>query len=348
MKVKKDDLLAALETVRPGLANREIYVEQASSFAFLGDRVMTYNNELSLTCSIPELNVTGAVKADELYGFLVRVKKDELDVDVEDDKLKLTAGRSRVSLALERDIRLPLGEMKRKKEWKALPDPDNFVRFLKFAMGACSRSLAYPLLTCVRVDTSGVIESTDSYRVAHCRLADGLPVGTFLVPASSAKEIVKMKPQQVAEGREGWIHFRSGEVMLSCRLFGDGEAFPDLSQHLDVEKTDAVKLSFPSKIKEAMDRAWVFARRDDQLEESIDLCVKKGKLAVTAQSNTGTFEETMTMEEKDVDLKFSIIPYLLKDILNEVTEAVVFKDRLLFEKWDDAGVGWKYLTVLQA
>ena len=48
MKTNKTKLQTALEIVKPGLANKEI-IEQSTSFAFLKGKVVTYNDEVSIS-----------------------------------------------------------------------------------------------------------------------------------------------------------------------------------------------------------------------------------------------------------------------------------------------------------
>ena len=48
------------------LANREL-IEQSTSFAFMKNLVVTYNDEISITHPVEGLNLTGAIKADEFY-----------------------------------------------------------------------------------------------------------------------------------------------------------------------------------------------------------------------------------------------------------------------------------------
>ena len=51
MKINRLILQKALETVKPGLANKEM-IEQATSFAFMKDKVVTYNDEISISYQI--------------------------------------------------------------------------------------------------------------------------------------------------------------------------------------------------------------------------------------------------------------------------------------------------------
>ena len=78
MKISRVELLEALEKVKPGLANKEL-IEQSTSFAFIGDRVVTYNDEISVSHTVKGLeNMRGAIKAKTLYEFLARVKDRKL------------------------------------------------------------------------------------------------------------------------------------------------------------------------------------------------------------------------------------------------------------------------------
>ena len=69
MKLNKTDLQKALEIVKPGLANKEM-IEHSTSFAFIGGRVVTYNDEISLSHPVEGLEIEGAIHAEELYKLL--------------------------------------------------------------------------------------------------------------------------------------------------------------------------------------------------------------------------------------------------------------------------------------
>ena len=75
--MKRIDLLKALEIVKPGLASKEI-IQQTTSFAFIEGRVVTFNDEISISHPVPDLDIQGAVQADELYKFLKKTKADEI------------------------------------------------------------------------------------------------------------------------------------------------------------------------------------------------------------------------------------------------------------------------------
>ena len=78
MKIATSKIKEALAIVKPALANKEI-LEQTTSFAFLNGRVVTYNDEISISHPF-ESDFEGAVKAEELYGLLSRTTKEEVSL----------------------------------------------------------------------------------------------------------------------------------------------------------------------------------------------------------------------------------------------------------------------------
>ena len=194
--MKKQDLLKALETVKPGLATKEM-IEQSTSFAFTNGRVTTYNDEISLSHPVPDLQIEGVVQAEELYQLLNRLKKDDVEISTKDNEIRITSGRTKAGLTLQEEITLPLEEIGETGKWKPLPE--DFLHYVKLAMGACSRDMSRPVLTCVHVNEK-IVEGSDSFRIMKCELEEEVPAKTFLLPANSAAEVVKLKPVKIADG----------------------------------------------------------------------------------------------------------------------------------------------------
>jgi hypothetical protein len=333
MKINKQDLLKALELVKPGLANREI-IEQSNSFAFIDGIVTTFNDEICLTHKVEGLNITGAIKAAELYALLSKLKKAEIEVTLTKNEIQFISGKAKATFTLQKEIKLPIDSLGKKGKWKDLPE--NFIKALKFTMGACTRDMSQPLLTCVNVTESGVIEGSDSYRISHFVLGEKMPIKTFLLPASSASNVVKLNPTQIAEGN-GWIHFKTKEeTTLSCRIFED-DSYPDTSKFLKIK---GEKLTFPEIIKDMLDRAMVFCKREQLLDETVEISIANSRFKIKSQSESGRFEEDIRTSFAGT-LSFEIKPYLLKDILSETLDCIVSTNRLKFE-----GENWQYITSL--
>jgi DNA polymerase III sliding clamp (beta) subunit (PCNA family) len=338
MKINKIRLQEALEIVKPGLANKEL-IEQSTSFAFMNGKVITYNDEISISHPVEGLELEGAILADNLYKFLGKVKKDDIDLSVEENEIILTTGKAKAGLTLQTEIKLPLDEeLNEKGRWQKLPE--NFINDIAFVMTAAGSNMSQPLLTCVHIHNSGFVEASDSYRFARRQLSAEMPIGSVLIPALSVVEITKLdpKPTRVAEGK-GWIHFRNSTgTIISCRIFED--RYKDLSPFLKVEGTRVV---FPEGLDEILARAMVFSKRDHMLEEEIVIIIKDKILKMAAKSDSGWFREETDMPNfKGEPIKFVITPYLLKGILSETKVCELTHNRIKFE-----GTGWIYISILK-
>ena len=332
MKIKKTDLQTALEIVKPGLANKEI-IEQSNSFAFLGDRVVTYNDELSLSHPIEGLDLTGAVRAQELYEFLRRSKADEIQLKISDRELLLKAGRSKAGLTLQADIVLPLDEVGQEKEWIDLPE--EFTHNLMFIKDSASRDMSRRVLTCVHV-TQNRLETSDGFQIMRL-YKEGWPFENYLIPAENIPEIHKVEPTQVAES-SGWLHFRNpGGTELSCRVLVD--QFPNTEAHFDVP---GQKVVFPKSMTEILERVMVFTKKDHFMDEEMEVKLQDGKMLVSGKNDYGWFKEQAPVKYKGEGVSFWITPSLLQNILKRSNTCVLGEEKIKFD-----GEGWEYVAVLK-
>lgn len=342
MKIEKEKLKTALEIVKPGLANKDI-IEQTTSFAFIKERVVTYNDEISISHPIEGLKIKGAVQAEELYKFLSKVKTKEIEIKKEGNEIILKSGRATTGYLLKDEIILPLSEeISKKGKWQDIPE--NFLEFLKFASMSCSKNMTDPKLTCVHVNEKGIIESCDNLRIVHCKLKKQLNVPTFLIPATSINVIFKNKPIKIAQGK-GWVHFKTKVgTIISCRTFK--EKYVNTSKYLKPIKK-GIPIRLPKTLNEVLDKAIIFAKRKQSIDESIDVEINNKQIKVKSilidevGNILARFEESIPIKYKGKTILFTVTPYLLKDILFQTNECVLHKDSLTFK-----GKDWIYMTTL--
>jgi DNA polymerase III sliding clamp (beta) subunit (PCNA family) len=335
MIINKAKLQEALETVKPGLADKSV-IEQATSFAFTNGRVVTYNDEISISHPVEGLELEGAIKADKLYPFLTKIKKEEIDMVIKGSEIIITSGRIKAGLPMESEITLPLDkEIAEKKKWKPLPE--NFVKFVDFCKEACGTDMSKPILTCVHINQKGFIEASDNLRMCRCTLAEDMPVKTFLIPSSSAVQVVRLNPTKISEGN-GWVHFKTDiGTVLSCRVWDD--KYKDLSQNLLLK---GVRLLLPKTIDEILDRASIFTKMDHVLDESVVVSLGDNRFKMRAETDAGWFEEQVNIKYDKEPIFFTVTPYLLKNILKETSLCEFTGNKLKFE-----GAGWVYLAILR-
>lgn len=334
MEIEKAKLQQALEIVKPGLANREI-VEQATSFAFMSNRVVTYNDEISISHPIDGLNLNGAVKADKLYPLLSKIKNETLDIVMLNNEVIIKSGRMKAGLPVQAEVTLPLKEdIAEKGRWKTLPE--NFVKFLEFSMSSCSKDMTKGVLICVHISPDGFIEGSNDYCLTKCDLKQELPIQHTLIPATSVVQVVRLNPTKIAEGN-GWIHFKNdANTIISCRIWDD--EYPNTSNFTIVK---GLRLVFP-KLTEALERASIFSKMEHILDEEIVVLIKENRLLMRAESDEGWFEEELNMKYKGDPIQIAITPYLLKGILTETNKCEYTSNKLKFQ-----GEGWFYITALR-
>jgi DNA polymerase III sliding clamp (beta) subunit (PCNA family) len=332
--MKKQTLIDALEIVKPGLASKEM-IEQSTSFAFIGDRVVTYNDEISISHPVEGLELTGAVQATELYLILKKIKQDEFELEIKDNEIHLTAGRTKVGLTLQAEIKLPIKEIGEIEKWKRLPE--GFLDAMKMAMLNCGVNNSEPKLTCVHVNKHGYIEGSDGYRVMRTSLDEKFPFDTFLIPSNSVNNLLKISPTKIAIGM-GWVHFKSASgTVLSCRTFEDN--YPSTDALLDVKGKE---FTFPKTINSILDRASVFKTNNGETSiERVSVSLHDNLIKVKSSSDTGWFSEEANVKYDGKKLAFEIMPSVLKNILLTVRTCKFNGNILKFE-----GENWKFITAI--
>lgn len=332
MKIDKAELLTALEVVKPGLANKEI-IEQSTSFAFMGDRVVTYNDEISISHPVKGLNITGAIRAQEFYQLLNKSKKAEIELVVTDNEIQISAGKERAGITLAQEIKLPLDEFTLPDKWHSV-DPE-LLTAIKFCAFSCSKDMSKPVLTCVHVRKDGIIEGCDNSRITRYKIKP-LAVKTLLIPVSSAMHLTNLNITEIAEGA-GWVHLKTTEgTVFSCRVFAD--SYPDTNKFFDVE---GIEMKLPKNLKDILDKAGIFAKRDFSSDQLTTITLADNKMKLRTESDAGWFEAEANIRYTHEQASFSVNPAFLKEIC-EKTQACILGDRVLkFE-----GDNWQHIVAL--
>lgn len=333
MKINKAELQIALEKVKPGLANKDL-IEQATSFAFMGNRVVTYNDEISISHPVKGLEkVEGAIKAQALYEFLNKVKKDEITLEWKDNQVIISAGRSKAGLVFEQEVKLPIEEIGEIGKWKKLPE--GFVEALKLCYPCCSRDMSRPVLTCVHVK-GNYVEASDSYQIIRHKLKGDIPGKNFMIPATSVKELIKYGISEMSQG-ESWIHFRTEDksTIFSARMV-EG-VFPDVGQYLEVEGEE---FNFPESTREALEKANIFANKSASMDIPIvNIEVSGGFLKLSAKNEYGWFEEKARVKSKEAKFAFTMGIAFLINLLDKLQVCKIEPGKIGF-----SGENWKHVV----
>ncbi len=296
----------------------------------MGDRVVTYNDEISISHPIEGLDITGAVKAEELYQLLGKLKKDEIVMEASENELILTCGKTRAGLAFQEEISLPLEEVGEIGDWKPLPE--GFCEAVAFVIPSASRNMVTPAFTAVHVRKDGIIEASDGYRVTQKRLAE-IELENCLIPAQVAKELIKYPITHQAPG-EGWRHFKTEDgTIFSCRILE--EQYPDV-EAIGIMNVTGKVLEWPRELGEALDRAKIFG------DEEVSLTIKDGKIRLEGQSEFGWIKESLSIGYSGESFSILVNPQFLRDMLEQSPSCVVGERSMKF-----TGSDWAHVVYMK-
>lgn len=334
MKINKNELLKALEIVKPGLANKEI-IQQSSSFAFINNHIVTYNDEISVKFPVKNLQIEGAIEAETFYKILSKLKTEEIELNVSDKEIQIKSKRSKIGLPLENKINLPLEEIGKRKKWNPLPE--NFIEALEFVSFTVSKDMSRPILTNVHVNKNGNIESSDNYRLTRYNVNE-LQVSTFLLSGMVVNQLIKYELTDIAEG-DGWIHFKTvDKAIISCRIVED--KYPDISNYINSKFKNTI--NFPKLLKSTLEKALIFAKREIFIDEKVYINIKDKKITISSKSNTGAwFKESLNIKYTGEEINFIINPKFLMDILKSLNSCELDDAMLKF-----SGNNWIHIVVL--
>lgn len=337
MEINIQELVKALGFVKPGLANKEM-IEQTASFMFMRDRVITYNSDISLSAPVENMDLQGAVKAEELYKFLLRLKGEVVKMEQQEGEIVLSSNKSRAGLQLVdigENIKSSIPVIPKNVKWEKLPE--NFVSDLSFVMNSCSSDMLRVILTAVHIRKDGKLEASDGYSIAMTNTNTSF-VQNIMLPATIAAEVIKIKPI-VLSIVDSWVHFKTDQdVILSGRLI-EGN-YVDTTPHL---KVSGKKFIFPNTMLEVLERAVVFSKRDIFLDELVTITLSDKYMTITSKSDTGWFEEMVEVSYEDKPLTFAIPPYILQNILGKTKEAIIGENTIHFVEKD-----WHYMALLRS
>jgi DNA polymerase III sliding clamp (beta) subunit (PCNA family) len=333
MKIKRLELLEALEIVRPGLATGKEVIEQSSSFAFRGGRVITYNDEISIAHKIEGMDLEGAIKAEELYQLLGKIKAEEISIATTDNELRIKAGRSRAGIKLQTEIKLPLDEISEIGDWE--PIPEDLIPNLSMALPCVGREASRPVLQNIHIRKDGKVEASDSLRAIQC-VGTELPIPTCLIPGSTVRELIHYPLTEMSHN-QGWLHFKTKQgTIISCRTVNDNYVNVDEVIHVKGEE-----IHLPDNLGEILEKAAIFVKGDKAVKEEVEIRFAEGKMVIRGEGNYGWFQEQADLDYKGEEVTITVNPTMLKTIASKVKRCVLGENSMRFD-----GESWIYIVAL--
>lgn len=332
LTIGRERLLDLLETVRPGVARKEI-VEQATNFVFTGTQVITYNEQICVCAVSPLRGFVCSVQAEEFTKLIKSLGAEELQMRVVESEgkhaVKIESGKVRAEFAVTQNDaaqslikQLKLNALV--KLWK--PVPDDFIQGLKWCLFSASNDPTQGVLTSIYVKKR-TIASSDDMRVSLYTMSKGLDV-EMLLPASSVDELVKFPVEEWC-AVEPWAYFRTGAKAIFCARMMDGQ-YPDPREFFEFEGEE---LELPDGLGKALESAEIMAAGDYPIDKRVKITIGKGRLVVFAENEAlGWIKTEIDMGVKDCPaVEFVINPIFLREILGKTNTVKIGSDRALFQ-----------------
>ncbi len=335
MRVKREDLLTELTSVKPGLSVKDELM-QSGCFVFRKGKVITFNEEIC--CKRPSsLKIEGAVKAHSLLMVLEKTKKEYLDLEVQEGQLVLQMKKASAGVVMEKEIELPVSMVDDPEDWHSASD--TFIKAMGMVRHCAGKDPSKFYLMCVHIGDKWV-EAADNLQIARYRVETGVSEDVLLLAKSAGIIADDMREVSEFSITKSFIHFRNSEgLVISCRRYL--EDFPQLGKHLKFEGQNVV---LPKGAAEAAETAEIFSREYKDYNK-VKVTISPGGMKIRSDGMTGWYTASKRLDYEGESLEFGIAPQLLSNLVTKYTDFVITPDRLKVKSEEGK---FTYITVLSA
>jgi len=318
--IKRTDLIEVMEAVRPGLQEGKTLIDQAECFVFMDGEVITFNDEVSVSCPCDFIDIEGSVRAKEMHAYLKRISDEFITLEQTTDQLRVKAGRKDSGFAFEAEVRLPVDAipMPEDDEWHTLPK--DFCEALTFVSFSIGKDYSNLVLTNAYIHDK-CVDASDNMRMTRRLLGKKVPV-PFFVPIRQLKTLVGYNPVEYAVVGD-WVHFANDFGVIFSVLQVKG-SFPDIGKYFE---TDGTEIKVPAEITEGAERAEIFLNSIVQDENLVEVSSDGTGMTITAKGPSGWTKEEF--EYKGKEFKFSMPPKFIQEAFGLVDKAVLTESTII-------------------
>lgn len=350
MRVNREELLKAIQTVSPGITSKEL-TEQSSCVAFRDGRIWTFNEEIACYAASPLGDFAGAIVAKPLIDLLSRMEDTEIEVmtNPENTLLRIRKAddgnkkqRRMAEMAMQAEVLLPIDAIEKPEVWHPL-DQAEFANAVRLTAACASTNPKEFVYSCIHIkgDTEdgqpGFLESCDRLQIGRWPMSIKLEHSAeVLVRAVSLAEIACLKIVEIAE-TGSWLHFRNADgVVLACRKFIDN--FADLTPFID--KQGASKLTLPQTLDGILGRAAIFTQAASvgsfvhvKLTPATEVVMgsPRGTLTISGSGPTGRYIEHVEVVYDGPATEFIINPALLLELAKKSSDCWILPGKLFVD-----------------
>ncbi len=324
MKAKREELLKILSYIKKPISSKGI-LEYSNHFIFQEDYLFTFNDLIGVFYPFKQDEIKGAIKIDTIFSILEKIKDEEIDLSVDDNKHLQLKGR-RIKSGI------PLFQMQSLDKlidfnfaWKKLPE--QFIEGIYLCSFSTAKEKGNTVFNSVCLKDIFIM-SSDNYRISIFYLKKGLD-HDCLISGTNAQLVYQYKDDITHYFQTGgWIYFLTKDkCVIMTRLF-KGQ-FPDCMNFFKYpDKKKYIEL--PESLEENIKACSIFTTNDLNHEKKIIVQIGNNKIKLKSSSTDGWIDINLNYKT-DKELKFTIHPDFFLEILKLTRNMALIDNNILFE-----------------
>lgn len=340
--MKREDLLNALDEVIYGIGS-EAFGAGFEYLLFDNDYLRTFNEEASISTKIPDVGFVSAVKGQEVYKVIQKMKGEDLLFESSEKSLIITDGKTKLTMARVasdqtnslinryKSLEIPV------KGWSDLPN--DFIEGTTICLSSTSNDISKGALYGIYYHKK-MMMSTDNLRVTKYRMDSSLPDKPFLIPSPACRIILRLKNFISINISDPWVHLKlgtgKGKGVVSLRLLQSN--FPvDMIDALMKKqfKKDQGAFTLPEGLAEAVSRVEILSSKSTELldfEKTIKIKRhKKGLLVMGSKEAIGSIEDLVPIKDEFLpeDFEIDVSPSFIKEAVFLSTNISISENKQL-------------------
>ncbi len=327
MKIKRKELLNALELIKPGLAKKQI-IESEKDFIFTGVDIFTYNSQMSIFHPF-ETDFKCSVPSFEFYNVLKNIKEDEIEIYVSEDKLNIKSGKTKANISISnaKKILEIISSFDFNKIMDNLsPLPKRFLEGFELCLFSASKDLTKPSLSSILIKNNFVM-SSDGFRISKFDMEESIEK-TFYIPINSAIELIKL-PVSDYYCNENFIFFATNEdVLFFCPAIN-----PEIIYNYEdfFDNFEGVNITLPNDLQEMINSSSIFSEGEFTTEKIIQIEILNNEIKCKGENGIGWIESSSKLDfNSNQKIDFCINPEFFSKILQYSTKMSYQKGKILF------------------
>jgi len=331
MIINRKNFISALTNVLPGTTLKSA-IPQVDCFIFENDKVWSFNGETLINQNF-ESGFTGAVKANDFYKLLCKLKDDELEINLKKNKIDIK-GKT-ISIKMNIDPKINMQPIEENNEWINLPK--DFNESVSMCIFSTGNNLSPPAFKCLYI-VDDIVYSTDGYRATKKTMLDKIEK-SFLLPVENAKILIKYNATKYNITDNGWIYFINEESTTFCCRMVNLEFPKNIQEFFEI---DGESIDLPDSIDEAVDRSSSLVTDSFELNRFVTIKIKNNNLSCDGKGISGSMSENIKVDWTGEEIKFLVNPNFFMAIIRNL-KSVIVGERLLFK-----GINFEHVICLVA